>query len=75
MSNKQSTHKTSIQGHVDSYPVPPFKQQKQPFPGLVSEMSPLPDHGEKTYQGSGKLTGRKALITGGDSAANGRLMT
>lgn len=67
MSNKQSTHKTSIQGHVDSYPVPPFKQQKQPFPGLVSEMSPLPDHGEKTYQGSGKLTGRKALITGGDS--------
>ncbi len=67
MSNKQSTHKTSIQGHVDSYPVPPFKQQKQPFPGLVSEMSPLPDHGEKTYQGSGKLAGRKALITGGDS--------
>ncbi len=67
MSNKQSSHKATIQGHVDSYPVPPFKKQKQPFPGLVSEMSPLPDHGEKSYKGSGKLAGRKALITGGDS--------
>ncbi|WP_369789726.1 SDR family oxidoreductase [Rouxiella sp. WC2420] len=67
MTNKQSPHKTLIQDHVDSYPVPPFKQQKQPFPSLVSEMSPVPDHGEKTYKGSGKLVGRKALITGGDS--------
>ncbi len=67
MSNQKNSHKASIKGHVDSYPVPPFKQQPQPFPGLVSEMHPLPDHGEKSYQGSGRLEGRKALITGGDS--------
>lgn len=46
---------------------PPFKGQFQPWPGLVSKMDPIPDHGENSYQGSGRLTGRKALITGGDS--------
>lgn len=49
------------------YPKPPFKEQSQPWPGLVSKMEPRPDHGEKTYKGSGRLLGRKALITGGDS--------
>ncbi|HEY4212611.1 MAG TPA: SDR family oxidoreductase [Steroidobacteraceae bacterium] len=49
------------------YPKPPFKEQSQPWPGLASQMDPRPDHGEKTYRGSGRLTGRKALITGGDS--------
>lgn len=49
------------------YPQPPFKEQKQPWPGLASEMEPKPDHGEKSYKGSGRLKGRKALITGGDS--------
>jgi len=49
------------------YPVPPFVEQPQPMPGLASKMIPVPDHGEKTYKGSGRLTGRKALITGGDS--------
>lgn len=49
------------------YPKPPFKEQKQPWPGLVSKMDPRPDHGETSYKGSGRLTGRKALITGGDS--------
>ncbi len=49
------------------YPQPPFKGQKQPWPGLASQMDPVPDHGEKTYKGSGRLNGRKALITGGDS--------
>ncbi|PWS29602.1 NAD(P)-dependent oxidoreductase [Pedobacter yonginense] len=49
------------------YPRPPFKAQKQPFPGLASKMDPRPDHGEQTYKGSGRLMGRKALITGGDS--------
>ncbi|MFT8517556.1 MAG: SDR family oxidoreductase, partial [Acetobacter persici] len=44
-----------------------FKAQPQPWPGLASKMTPLPDHGEKSYVGSGKLKGRKALITGGDS--------
>src|SRR5579875_2699544 len=49
------------------YPRPPFKEQLQPWPGLASKMEPRPDHGEKSYKGSGRLKGRKALITGGDS--------
>ena len=49
------------------YPQPPFDGQSQPFPGLSSKMTPQPDYGEKTYQGSGKLKGQVALITGGDS--------
>src|ERR1700710_1477452 len=52
---------------VDKYPKPPFKKQSQPWPGLASKMEPPPDHGEKTYRGSGRLAGRTALITGGDS--------
>ena len=44
-----------------------FPAQQQTPPGLTSEMTPLPDHGEETYVGSGKLEGLKALITGGDS--------
>ena len=49
------------------YPQPPFKRQPQKAPGLASKMDPPPDHGEESYQGSGRLAGRKALITGGDS--------
>ncbi len=49
------------------YPQPPFKRQSQPWPGLAGEMDPKPDHGETSYRGSGRLAGRKALITGGDS--------
>ena len=49
------------------YPKPPFKRQEQPWPGLAGRMDPRPDHGEKSYSGSGRLAGRKALITGGDS--------
>jgi NAD(P)-dependent dehydrogenase (short-subunit alcohol dehydrogenase family) len=49
------------------YPKPPFAQQRQPWPGLASKMDPRPDHGETSYRGSGRLRGRKALITGGDS--------
>lgn len=49
------------------YPRPPFPEQQQPWPGLVSKMVPRPDHGETSYRGSGRLTGRKALLTGGDS--------
>jgi NAD(P)-dependent dehydrogenase (short-subunit alcohol dehydrogenase family) len=49
------------------YPHPPFKRQSQPWPGLASQMDPRPDHGETSYRGSGRLAGRKALITGGDS--------
>ncbi len=49
------------------YPRPPFPKQQQPWPGLASKMTPRPDHGESSYRGSGRLAGRKALITGGDS--------
>ena len=49
------------------YPKPPFKPQTQPWPGLARNMDPKPDHGETSYRGSGRLAGRKALITGGDS--------
>ncbi len=49
------------------YPKPPFNGQSQPWPGLASQMNPRPDHGETSYKGSGRLAGRKALITGGDS--------
>ncbi|WP_443947038.1 SDR family oxidoreductase [Pedobacter sp. AW1-32] len=49
------------------YPQPPFKHKNTPWPSLTSEMDPRPDHGEKSYIGSGRLKGRKALITGGDS--------
>lgn len=51
----------------EAYPKPPFKRQQQERPGLASLMQPPPDHGEKSYVGSGRLAGRKALITGGDS--------
>ena len=49
------------------YEQPPFKPQPQDFPGASARMSPEPDHGETSYEGRGRLTGRKALITGGDS--------
>jgi NAD(P)-dependent dehydrogenase (short-subunit alcohol dehydrogenase family) len=44
-----------------------FPAQQQQPPGLTSEMRPRPDHGEDSYVGNGLLTGRRALITGGDS--------
>jgi len=52
---------------TDKHPKPPFKKQKQEWPGLAREMEPPPDHGETSYVGSGRLKGRKALVTGGDS--------
>ncbi|MBA2934354.1 SDR family oxidoreductase [Sphingomonas sp. CGMCC 1.13654] len=55
------------QDPTTKYPKPPFKPQSQPWPGLAGQMDPRPDHGETSYIGSGRLTGRKALITGGDS--------
>lgn len=52
---------------MNAPPRPPFPSQHQPMPGLTRKMSPVPDHGEKTYKGSGRLAGKKAIITGGDS--------
>ncbi|WP_108500359.1 SDR family oxidoreductase [Paracoccus indicus] len=64
-----STNPVFRSGAIDnpSLPKPDFPSQEQRFPGLAREMSPLPDHGETSYRGSGRLKGKRALITGGDS--------
>ncbi|MDR6816879.1 NAD(P)-dependent dehydrogenase (short-subunit alcohol dehydrogenase family) [Neorhizobium sp. 2083] len=49
------------------YPTPPFPEQQQPMPGFTGRMDPVPDHGELSYRGSGRLAGKRAVITGGDS--------
>ena len=64
MKEKQTA---SLENPVDEYYTGKFPKQKQPYPGVESEMTPVPDAGEKTYAGHGRLDGRKALITGGDS--------
>ncbi len=57
----------TLQDPTKQYPTPKFPHQPQSVPGLDSEMSPKADHGETSYTGSGRLPGRKALVTGGDS--------
>jgi hypothetical protein len=61
------TMRQSEQDPKDRGPKPPFPEQQQSPPGLESEMRPKPDYGESSYKGTGKLTGKSALITGGDS--------
>jgi len=56
-----------LEDPTTKYPRPPFIHQNQPWPALAGKMDPKPDHGETSYKGSGRLAGRKALITGGDS--------
>lgn len=72
LSGKGASHSVDLafdklENPTTKYAKPPFKDQSQPWPGLVSQMDPRPDHGETSYKGSGRLKGRKALITGGDS--------
>lgn len=50
-----------------NYPTPPFEPQQQPVPGMQSKMNPVPDCGETSYKGSGRMANKIALITGGDS--------
>ncbi len=57
----------AMQDPLTQYPQPKFDEQPQSAPGLSKDMDPKPDHGEESYRGFGRLTGRKALITGGDS--------
>ena len=57
----------AMQDPTKQYPQPRFKRQTQGAPGSPSRMTPCPDHGEETYKGYGRLPGRKALVTGGDS--------
>jgi NAD(P)-dependent dehydrogenase (short-subunit alcohol dehydrogenase family) len=65
--SKNGVTPEALQNPTTKYPEPPYPSQSQPWPGLASKMDPVPDHGEKSYRGSGRLLGRKALITGGDS--------
>jgi NAD(P)-dependent dehydrogenase (short-subunit alcohol dehydrogenase family) len=58
---------TTPQDPTRRYPEPPQPEQEQPVPGLAAEMTPRPDHGEESYVGSGRLEGRRAVVTGADS--------
>jgi NAD(P)-dependent dehydrogenase (short-subunit alcohol dehydrogenase family) len=62
-----STSEPTMDDPRTKFPKPPFQKQTQPWPGLARDMKPKPDHGETSYKGAGRLAGRKALITGGDS--------
>lgn len=62
-----ATNQYSMRDPTKQYPRPPFEAQPQPAPGMAKQMKPRPDHGEDSYVGFGRLKGRKALITGGDS--------
>ena len=63
----QSQPRGGPQDPREKHPKPPFPPQSQAWPGLAGRMQPRPDHGETSYVGSGRLRGRRALITGGDS--------
>ena len=52
---------------MDDFPTPPFASPQQPIPGATDSMDPRPDHGEASYKGSGRLRGKKVVLTGGDS--------
>lgn len=70
MSNKTKTAPPQSPSRTDPRregPKPKFEQDKVPYPGSTSEMNPKPDHGEESYKGLGRLTGKSALITGADS--------
>ncbi|HEY5936860.1 MAG TPA: SDR family oxidoreductase [Kofleriaceae bacterium] len=57
----------SVHEHAKNQPKPPFPEQKLEKPGLESELDPKPRYEAPTYRAAGKLTGKRALITGGDS--------
>ncbi|MCC8195055.1 MAG: NAD(P)-dependent dehydrogenase, partial [Deltaproteobacteria bacterium] len=58
---------TTMQNPATEFTTEEFPKQKQPYPGVQKNMKPVPDCGEKSYVGTGRLKGRKALVTGGDS--------
>ena len=60
-------HGSRAQQHVDKYPKPPYPPQKLEKPGLESELEPRPQYEAPAYRAAGKLKGKRALITGGDS--------
>ncbi|WP_312948260.1 SDR family oxidoreductase [Superficieibacter sp.] len=62
-----SKNQTTVQDPTTQYHTGEYPKQKQPAPGVQAKMTPVPDCGEKSYVGSGRLKERKALVTGGDS--------
>ena len=62
-----SDENKSMQDPQEKFDTPPYPVEPQDEPGLQSRLHPEADHGEKSYKGSGKLKGKKAIITGGDS--------
>jgi NAD(P)-dependent dehydrogenase (short-subunit alcohol dehydrogenase family) len=67
MDTNNLTGNNAVENPVTQYPQPPYPEQEQDMPGTEQAMDPKPDHGENTYKGTGKLEGRAAIITGGDS--------
>jgi NAD(P)-dependent dehydrogenase (short-subunit alcohol dehydrogenase family) len=67
MAYKSPDDQFTMRDPRDMYPKPKFPNQTQAEPGLAKEMEPKPDHGEESYKGFGRLKGRKAIVTGGDS--------
>jgi NAD(P)-dependent dehydrogenase (short-subunit alcohol dehydrogenase family) len=67
MNQVSNNNQSDAQDPRTQYPGPDFDTPMQPEPGLTQNMNPKPDHGETSYQGNGKLKGRKALVTGADS--------
>jgi NAD(P)-dependent dehydrogenase (short-subunit alcohol dehydrogenase family) len=65
--NMENSQNKEIQNPLDQHTAPPFNEEKQEVPGTEDQLNLKADHGETTYVGSGKLKGRKAIITGGDS--------
>ncbi|QDS90010.1 putative oxidoreductase YghA [Rosistilla ulvae] len=64
----QTTERVKLVDPRDAHAKPPFKNQSPiEMPGHTAQMDPVPDHGEQSYRGSGKLNGLSALVTGGDS--------
>ncbi len=67
MNSTTENRSPTQQNPLTKYPQPPYSNKQQDTPGIEADMQPIADHGETSYRGSGKLQGRKALITGGDS--------
>ncbi|AGN85769.1 MULTISPECIES: SDR family oxidoreductase [Kosakonia] len=62
-----ANNQTKMQDPTTQYYTGEYPKQRQPTPGVQSKMDPVPDCGENSYVGSGRLKDRKALVTGGDS--------
>ena len=72
MKIKSSKNQYEMQDPTRQYPRPEFPDQTQSPPGLAREMDPKPDHGEESYQGFGRLKGRKASSPGRIRASDGQ---